>query len=49
MAEVPRVLLDHVQVDHPQRHELIVVSEGVLQGRVGHGRVGELEFRVSRV
>ncbi len=44
MAQVPRVLLDHVQVDEPQRHELVAVDKGVVQGGVGHGRVGELEF-----
>jgi hypothetical protein len=44
MAHVAGVLLDHVQVDQPQRHGLAAVHEGVVQGRVGHGRVGELEF-----
>jgi len=33
-----------VQVDHAQRHELVVVGEGVVQGRVGYGGVGELEL-----
>jgi hypothetical protein len=43
---MPGVLLDHVQVDHPQRHDFAgpLVDEGVVQGRVGRGRVGELEF-----
>ena len=26
VAQVPRVLLDHVQVDQPQRHDLVVVG-----------------------
>ena len=38
------VLLDHVQVDQAERRGLAVVHEGVVQGRVGHRRVGELEF-----
>jgi hypothetical protein len=43
---MPGVLLDHVQVDHPQRHDLVgsLVDEGVVQGCVGRGRVGELEL-----
>ena len=44
MTQVAGVLLDHVQVDQAQRHDLVVVGEGVVQGRVGHGRVGELEL-----
>ncbi len=44
VAEMPGVLLDHVQIDQAQRHELVVVGEGVVQGRVGHGRVRQFEF-----
>ena len=44
VAEMPGVLLDHVQVDQAQRHELVVVGEGVVQGRVGHGGVRQFEF-----
>ncbi len=44
VAEMPGVLLDHVQVDQAQRHELVVVGEGVVEGRVDHGRVGQFEF-----
>ena len=40
VAQVTGVLLDHVQVDRAQRHQLAVVGERVVQGRVGHGRVG---------
>jgi len=40
VAQVPRVLLDHVQVDHPQRHHLAVAGEGVIQRRVRRRRVG---------
>jgi len=38
------VLLDHVQVDQAERRDLAVVHEGVVQGCVGHRRVGQLEF-----
>jgi hypothetical protein len=41
---VAGVLLDHVQVDHAQRHLLAPVHERVVQGGVSHGRVGELEL-----
>lgn len=41
---MPGVLLDHVQIDHPQRHDLVLVDERVVQGCVRRGGVGELEF-----
>ena len=44
MPVVPRVLLDHVQIDPPQRHELAAMGERVVQGGVGHGRVDQLEL-----
>jgi len=44
VTQVAGVLLDHVQVDQAERHGLAVVHEHIIQGRVGHGRVGELEF-----
>jgi hypothetical protein len=44
VAEVAGVLLNHVQVDQPERHQLTAVGERVVQGRVGHGRVGQLEL-----
>src|SRR5207248_1578923 len=44
VAQVPRVLLDHVQVDQPQRHHLAVVGEGVVQRRVGRGRIGVVDL-----
>jgi hypothetical protein len=44
VTQVAGVLLDHVQVDQAQRHGLAVVHERVVQGRVGHRRVGQLEF-----
>jgi hypothetical protein len=31
VADMPRVLLDHVQVDQPQRHQLAVVGELLVQ------------------
>src|SRR6266704_5937245 len=44
VAQVPRVLLDHVQVDHPQRHHLVVAGEGVIQRCVRRRRVGVLDL-----
>ena len=44
MAQVAGVLLDHVQVDQAQRHDLSAMGERVVQRRVGHGRVGQLEL-----
>jgi hypothetical protein len=44
VAQVAGILLDQVQVDQAERHGLAVVHELVIQRRVGHGRVGELEF-----
>jgi hypothetical protein len=44
MSHVAGVLLDQVQVDQPQRHGLAVMNKLFVQGRVGHGRVGELEL-----
>jgi hypothetical protein len=44
VAEVARVLLDHVQVDEAQRHRLAIVGEGGVEWRVHGGRVGEPAF-----
>jgi hypothetical protein len=44
VAKVAGVLLDHVQVDQAERHHLAAVGELLVQGRVGHGRVGQLEL-----
>jgi hypothetical protein len=44
VAQVAGVLLDQVQVDQAQRHGLAVVGELIVQGRVGHGRVDQLEL-----
>jgi hypothetical protein len=44
VTQVAGVLLDHVQVDEAQRHHLAAVGERVVQGRVGHRRVGQLEL-----
>jgi hypothetical protein len=44
VTQVASVFLDHVQVDQAKRHGLVVVHEGVIQGRVGHRSIGELEL-----
>jgi hypothetical protein len=44
VAYVAGVLLDHVQVDQPQRHLLATETERVVQGVVGDGGVGQLEL-----
>jgi hypothetical protein len=44
VAEVAGVLLDHVQVDQAQRHDLAPVHERVVERGVGRRRVGQLDL-----